>query len=68
MNEYAKIKKKNLWLEKFMAGNPLVVQWLGFHTSTAGGSGSIPGWELRSCMPQGVAKKNKKVYGSSFKS
>ena len=24
-------------------GNSLAVQWLGFHASTAGGTGSIPG-------------------------
>ena len=26
-------------------GNSLVVQWLGLHTSTAGGMGSIPSWK-----------------------
>ena len=25
-------------------GNSLVIQWLGFHASTAGDTGSIPGW------------------------
>ena len=26
-----------------MTGTSLVVQWLGFHASTAGGAGSVPG-------------------------
>ena len=25
-------------------GNSLALQWLGLHASTAGGTGSIPGW------------------------
>ena len=40
----------------------LVVQWLGFRASTAGGVGSIPGWG--SCMPSGMAKKKKFVFDS----
>ena len=36
------------------AGTTLVVQWLTLHASTAGGSGSIPGWGTK--MPQGMAK------------
>ena len=35
-----------------------MVQWLRLHASTAGGTGSIPGWE-RSCLPCGTAKKKK---------
>ena len=31
------------WIE-----NSHVIQWLRFHASKAGGTGSIPGWELRS--------------------
>lgn len=38
----------------------LAVQELGLWASTVGGMGSIPGWELRSCMPNGVAKKKKR--------
>ena len=33
-------------------GNSLVVQWLGLHTPTAEGLGSIPGWENK--IPQVV--------------
>ena len=32
-----------------------MVQWLGLCVSTAGSLSLIPGWELRSCMPHGVA-------------
>lgn len=38
-------------------GNSSEVQWLGFHASTAGDSGSILVRELRSSMPSGVTKK-----------
>ena len=31
-------------------GNSLVIQWLGFHASTAGGIGSVPGWGTK--IPQ----------------
>ena len=41
-------------------GTSLAVQWLRPCASTAGGTGSIPGWELRSCMPHGAAKTFKK--------
>ena len=37
-----------------------MVQCLGLGTFTAMGPGSIPGQELRSCKPRGVAKKKKK--------
>ena len=33
-------------------GNSLVVQWLGLHTFTAEGAGSIPGWGTK--IPQAV--------------
>ena len=40
-------------------GTSLVIQWLGFSASNAGGPGSIPGlgirvymWQLRVCMVQ----------------
>ena len=45
-----------------------MVQWLRLHTSTAGGAGSIPGWETK--IPNAVQcgqkkKKNKRgEYGS----
>ena len=35
-----------------MQGTSLVVQWLRFHTPSAGGLGSIPGQGTRSCMSQ----------------
>ena len=38
-------------------GASLEVQWLRLRASTVGGTGSIPGWELRSCMPHSMAKK-----------
>ena len=37
-----------------------MVQWLRLHASNAGGGGLIPGWELRSHMPQSAAKRRKK--------
>ena len=37
-----------------------MVQWLGLHTSTAGGTGWIPSWEVRSYMLHSAAKKKKK--------
>ena len=39
--------------------NSLVVQWLGFCISTAQPVESIPGRELRSHMPCGMARKKK---------
>ena len=48
-------------IKKKSVGNSLAVQWLGLHTFTAGGLGSIPGQEtIRSCKPHSVAKKKKK--------
>ena len=40
-------------------GNSLVVQWLGLHASTAGGTGSIPGRGTR--IPHATVKKKKYV-------
>ena len=41
-----------------------MVQWLRLHALSAGGTGPIPGQELRSCMPYGTPpapqKKEKK--------
>ena len=42
-------------LTEGMWGTFLAVQWLGFHASTAGGMGSIPGWGtkiLRAAQPK----------------
>ena len=41
-----------------------MVQWLGLHASTAGGTGSIPGWETKIlqaiwCVPLGKKKKER---------
>ena len=44
-----------------MGETPLAVQWVRLHASTAGGPGSSLVRELRSRMPQGVAKKKKKT-------
>ena len=38
-----KCSLRDEWLKKMQYGNPLEVQWLGLHASTAGGTGSIPG-------------------------
>ena len=47
--------------KKVIKGNSLVVQWLGLHTSTVGGMGSILVEELRSLQAtQGTARKRKK--------
>ena len=45
-----------------MGETSLVVQWLRLYAPNAGGQGSIPGQESRSCMPQlrpSAAKKEK---------
>ena len=47
--------------KKVIKGNSLVVQWLGLHTSTVGGMGSILVEELTSLQAtQGTARKRKK--------
>jgi len=38
-------------------GPSLVVQWLRLHMSTAGGTGSIPGWGTK--IPHDTARKRK---------
>ena len=42
-------------------GNSLEVQWLGLCASTAGGTGSIPGWGTKILHTAQSAKKKKKV-------
>ena len=42
--------------------NFLVVQWLRFHGSSAGDTGSIPGWELRFHILYNVARKKKRIF------
>ena len=44
----------------YILGTSLAVQWLTLHASIAGGTGSIPARELRSCILCGMAKKEKK--------
>ena len=40
-------------------GTSLAIQWLRLQASTAGGFGLMPGGELKSQVPHGVAKKKK---------
>ena len=44
-----------MWL---LLGNSLLIQWLGFHTFTAKGQGSIPDQETK--IPQAMQPKKKK--------
>ena len=49
-------------VKKAAPGTSLVVQWLRLCTSSAGGTGLIPGWRTK--IPRatrGVAKKKKKI-------
>ena len=41
-------------------GNSLVVQWLGFCTSTTGGVGQIPGWGTKTSYAAQFGKEKKK--------
>ena len=51
-SQFAMLKKANNWTS-------LMVKWLRRHASTAGGVGSIPGWEEpKAYMPHNMAKKN----------
>lgn len=47
------------WSEQVTRENALVIQWLGLHTFTVEGMGSIPALagELGSCKPRGVVRK-----------
>ena len=45
----------------FISENSLVVQWLELWAFTAKGTGSIHGWEIRSCKPWHNQKKKKKA-------
>ena len=46
-----------------LMGTSLAIQWLRLCASNAGGTGSIPRPELRSCMPLSTAKKKKIING-----
>ena len=51
------IKKKSLQYAAYKrptSGTSLAVQWLRLCASTTGGTGSIPGWELRSRTQHGT--------------
>lgn len=41
-------------------GISLLVQWLEFQTSTAGGMGSVPGWGSKILLSLWCRQKNKK--------
>ena len=38
-----------------------MVQWLRLHTSTAGGTGSIPGWETKTSHAEWHGQKKKRM-------
>ena len=44
----------------------MAVQWFGLNTSTAGGSGLIPGWGTEVPQVCSIAKKKKKENYSQF--
>ena len=44
----------------------MAVQWFGLNTSTAGGSGLIPGWGTEVPQVCSIAKKRKKKTTVSF--
>ena len=48
-------------LDKNIAGTSQVVQWLRLHASTAGSTGSIPGWGTKIPHAACMAKKNQKT-------
>ena len=39
----------------------MAVQWLGFHTSSAGDIGLIPGWRTKILQPKKTKKQTKKT-------
>ena len=56
-------------LKKACCTTSLAVQWLRFHTSTAGDVGSTPGWETKiphaiKCGPKRVLKKKKVLHSA----
>ena len=50
--KYAVISESNKVFKNKWEGPSLVVQWLRFGTSNAGGLGLIPSQRIRSCLPQ----------------
>ena len=55
------ILQRKVQLKKKRKGTSLAVQWLRFHASSAGGTGSTPSGELRSRMPHSEAPKKKNL-------
>ena len=55
--DYNPLGEKAIQESRLITGISLVVQWSRLCTSTAEGTGSIAGWEPRSHMPLGMAKK-----------
>ena len=49
-------------------GTFLMVQWLGFHTSTSGGTGSIPGWGTKTPQVAWCEQKKRKREWTDFDS
>ena len=47
-----------MYFKETILGASLTVQWLRLHTSTAGGTGSIPGWGMK--IPHAAQPKKKK--------
>ena len=52
-----KLEAASIYPFKKALGSSLVGQWLKLHTANSGGMGLIPGWELRSHMSPGLAKR-----------
>ena len=48
-------------IERLVLANSLVIQWLGLHTSTARGLGSIPGQGTKIHKLCSIAKINKYI-------
>ena len=46
-------------VQKESTGASLAVQWLGLHTSSAGGMGSVPGWGTKISQPKKQKKMNR---------
>ena len=47
-----------MYFKETILGASLTVQWLRLHTSTAGGTGSIPGWGMK--IPHAAQPKKKR--------
>ena len=58
-------RSENILPSEEMCRNSLAVQWLGLRVSTAGGTGSIPGWIPQAvwCVPP---QKSRKVHKNSI--